>query len=189
MIQILLVPLRVAGAMRMASAVGGNRDPKLRGDIQLGMKTNSKELSKKLGKFQSKLSRAIDKGVRQAGFQLLEIIKTKTKKGLDFKNDPFASYSEGYRKRLEREKRPTKVDLHYDGDMLRSLTPNSTIKKTGRHKVSLAFSNAEQRKKALFNQVMMGSKNRVFFKFNKRTERIINKSFEKFIKKELRIWV
>ena len=34
MIQILLVPLRVAGAMRMASAVGGNRDPKLRGDIQ-----------------------------------------------------------------------------------------------------------------------------------------------------------
>ena len=71
--------------------------------------------------------------------------------------------------------------------MLRSLTPNSTIKKTGRHQVSLAFSNAEQRKKALFNQVMMGSKNRVFFKFNKRTEKIINKSFEKFIKKELRL--
>ena len=187
MIQLLLVPLRIAGGMRIASSIGGNRDQKLRGDIQLGMKTNSKELSKKLGKFQSKLSRSIDKGVRQAGFQLLEIIKTKTKKGLDFKNDPFAAYSEGYRKRLQREKRPLKVDLHYDGDMLRSLTPNSTIKKTGRHQVSLAFSNAEQRKKALFNQVMMGSKNRVFFKFNKRTEEIINKSFKKFIKKELRL--
>ena len=54
-IQLLLVPhltLRAAAGMRMASSVGGNRDPKLRGDIQLGMKTNSKELSKKLGKFQ-----------------------------------------------------------------------------------------------------------------------------------------
>jgi hypothetical protein len=29
----------------------------------------------------------------------------------------------------------------------------------------------------------------VFFGFNRRTEKIINKSFEKFIKKELRIWV
>ena len=146
-IQLLLVPLRIAGAMRMASAVGGNRDPKLRGDIQLGMKTNSKELSKKLGKFQSKLSRAIDKGVRQAGFQLLEIIKTKTKKGLDFKNDPFASYSEGYRKRLQREKRPLKVDLHYDGDMLRSLTPNSTIKKQVGIKYLLLFLMQNKEKK------------------------------------------
>ena len=57
MIQLLLVPLRIAGGMRVASSIGGNRDQKLRGDIQLGMKTNSKELSKKLGKFQSKLSR------------------------------------------------------------------------------------------------------------------------------------
>ena len=129
MIQLLLVPLRIAGGMRIASSIGGNRDQKLRGDIQLGMKTNSKEVSKKLGKFQNKLSRSIDKGVRQAGFQLLEIIKTKTKKVLEFNNDPFAAYSEGYRKRLQREKRPLKVDLHYDGDMLRSLTPNSTIKK------------------------------------------------------------
>ena len=155
--------------------------------VDVKIKSNEKQIIKKFKKLQSKLPRFIDKGVKQAGFQLLEIIKTKTKKGLDFRNKGFPSYSEGYKKRLERENRPTKVDLHYDGDMLRSLTPNSTIKKTGRHKVSLAFSNAEQRKKALFNQVMMGNKNRVFFKFNKRTEKIINKSFEKFIKKELRI--
>ena len=155
--------------------------------VNLKIKDNTQQVRNNFKKLGRRLTKTIDKGVKQAGFQLLDIIRTKTKKGLDFKNDPFASYSEGYRKRLEREKRPTKVDLHYDGDMLRSLTPNSTIKKTGRHKVSLAFSNAEQRKKALFNQVMMGSKNRVFFKFNKRTEKIINKSFEKFIKKELRI--
>ena len=173
------------------------------------MKTNSKELSKKLGKFQSKLSRAIDKGVRQAGFQLLDIIRTKTAKGIDINSRKFAPYSSGYLKKLNREGKKTAVDLFYTGRMLGSLTPNQTIKKTGKHKVTLAFTNAEmrqralynqvlnepkrvffgfnRRKKALFNQVMMGSKNRVFFKFNRRTEKIINKSFEKFVKKELRI--
>ena len=184
-IQLLLIPLRVAGGMRLAG-IGGNRDKKVAGDIQFGMKTNSKQVQKKFNSFQSRLPRIIDKGVKQAGFQLLEINKTKTSKGVDFRDRPFAAYSRGYRKRLEKEKRPLKVDLHYDGDMLRSLTPNSTVKKTGKHRVSLAFSNAEQRKKALFNQVMMGDKSRKFFGFNKRTEKIINKSFEKFVKKELR---
>jgi len=182
MIQLLLVPLRIAGAMRMASAVGGNRDPKLRGDIQLGMKTNSKELSKKLGKFQSKLSRAIDKGVRQAGFQLLDIIRTKTAKGVDINTRKFAPYSSGYLKKLNREGKKTAVDLFYTGRMLGSLTST----KTGKHKVSLGFTNAQMRQRALFNQVL-NEPNREFFGFNDRTEKIINKSFEKFVKKELRI--
>ena len=43
----------------------------------------------------------------------------------------------------------------------------------------------------LYNQVL-NEPNRKFFGFNKRTEKIINKSFEKFVNKELRkirIWV
>ena len=40
-IQLLLIPLRVAGGMRLAG-IGGNRDKKVAGDIQFGMKTNSK---------------------------------------------------------------------------------------------------------------------------------------------------
>ena len=184
-IQLLLVPLRIAGGMRAASAVGGNRDPKLRGDIQLGMKTNSKELSKKLGKFQSKLSRAIDKGVRQAGFQLLDIIRTKTAKGIDINSRKFAPYSSGYIKKLNREGKKTAVDLFYTGRMLGSLTPNQTIKKTGKHKVTLAFTNAEMRQRALFNQVLNEPK-RVFFGFNDRTEKIIQNTFNKFIKKQFR---
>ena len=154
--------------------------------ISLKIKDNSKQVGNKFKRLGSALPRIIDKGVKQAGFQLLEIIKTKTKKGIDFRDKDFAPYSEGYRKRLEKEQRPTKVDLHYDGDMLRSLTPNSTVKKTGRHKISLSFSNAEQREKALFNQVMMGSKNRKFFGFNKRTENIIKKQFNRFVQSELR---
>ena len=182
-IQLLLVPLRAVGMARLASKMRG--DPKTTGNIQLGVKTNSKQIQKKLSSFQKVLPRIIDKGVKQAGFQLLEIIKTKTKKGIDIRGRKFERYSSGYLRRLNREQRPTKVDLHYDGDMLRSLTPNSTVKKTGRHKISLAFSNAEQREKALFNQVFNDPK-RVFFGFNKKTEKIINRSFNRFVQKELR---
>ena len=47
-IQLLLIPLRVAGGMRLRSMIGGNRDKKVAGDIQFGMKTNSKQVQKKL---------------------------------------------------------------------------------------------------------------------------------------------
>ena len=154
--------------------------------ISLKIKDNSKQVGNKFKSYQSALSRAIDKGVKQAGFQLLDIIRTKTQKGIDFRDRDFASYTEGYRKRLEREGKPTKVDLFYTGRMLGSLTPNSTVKKTGKHKVTLAFSNAQMRQRALFNQVLMGEKKREFFGFNKRTENIISKQFNRFVAKELR---
>ena len=153
--------------------------------VDLNIKSNSKQVSKKFKKFQSVLPRIIDKGVKQAGFQLVAIIREKTKKGKDFNDNRFAPYSEGYLKRLGKEKRSTKVDLHYDGGMIGALTP-SMVKKTGKHKVSLGFARAEERDKAFFNQVMMGNKNRKFFGFNKRTENIISKQFNRFVSKELR---
>ena len=154
--------------------------------ITLKIKDNSKQVSNKFKKFGSILPRIIDKGVKQAGFQLLDIIRTKTQKGIDFRDRKFAPYSSGYLKKLNREGKKTAVDLFYTGRMLGSLSPSSTVKKTGKHRVSLAFSNAEQRKKALFNQVMMGDKSRKFFGFNKRTENIIKKQFNRFVQKELR---
>ena len=150
--------------------------------VDLKIKSNSKQVSKKFKKFQSVLPRIIDKGVKQAGFQLIDIIRTKTKKGVDFDNVNFASYSQGYINKLNKENRSTNVDLFYSGRMLGSLTS----KKTGKHKVSLGFSNAEMRQRALFNQVMMGDKNRVFFRFNNDTEKIISKQFNRFVEKELR---
>jgi len=159
--------------------------------VNLNIKTNSKQVSQKLKKFQSVLSRVVDKGVKQAGFQLLDIIRTKTKKGIDFRDRPFAPYSQGYLKKLNKEGKSTNVDLFYSGRMLGSLTPNSTVKKTGKHKVSLSFNNSQMRQRALFNQVL-GKTKREFFGFNDRTEKIINKQFNRFVEKELRkfrIWV
>ena len=153
--------------------------------VNLNIKTNSREVQKKFKKFESVLPRVIDKGLKQAGFQLLDIIRTKTQKGIDFRDRPFAPYSEGYLKKLNREGKATNVDLFYSGRMLGSLTPSSTVKKSGRGKVSLAFSNSQMRQRALFNQVLKDPK-REFFGFNNRTEKIISKQFNRFVQKELR---
>ena len=152
--------------------------------VNLNIKTNQKQIAAKFKKFSSVLPRIIDKGVKQAGFQLVEIIRTKTLKGQDFEDKRFAPYSEGYIKQLQREGKPTAVDLFYTGRMLGALTP-SMIKKTGKHKVTLAFSRKEEIDKAFFNQVTTDPQ-RKFFGFNTRTEKIINKSFEKFVKDEIR---
>ena len=147
--------------------------------------SNSKEVIRKIDKFENILSKAIDKGIKQAGFQLLDIIRTKTQKGIDFQNKPFAPYSEGYLKKLEKEGKPTNVDLWYTGKMLGSLTPSQAIKKTGKYKITLGFARAEERNKALWNQVL-GTPKREFFGFNSTTEKIINKQFNRFIEKELK---
>ena len=153
--------------------------------VDLNIKTNSKQVQRKFKRFQSVLPRVIDKGLKQAGFQLLDIIRTKTQKGIDFRDRPFAPYSEGYLKKLNREGKSTNVDLFYSGRMLGSLTPASTVKKSGRGKVTLAFSNSQMRQRALFNQVL-GDPKREFFGFNNRTEKIISKQFNRFVQKELR---
>jgi len=159
--------------------------------ISIQIKSNQKEISQKFKKFQSVLPRVIEKGLKQAGFQLLDIIRTKTQKGIDFNDVPFAPYSQGYLKKLNREGKSTNVDLFYSGRMLGSLTPSSTVKKSGKNKVSLAFSNSQMRQRALFNQVLNDPK-REFFGFNNTTENIIRKQFNRFVEKELRkfrIWV
>ena len=153
--------------------------------VTLKITSNQKQVSQKFRKFQSVLSRVIDKGVKQAGFQLVDIIRTKTQKGIDFNDRPFAPYSSGYLKKLNKEGKSVKVDLFYSGRMLGSLTPNSSVKKTGKHKVSLGFSNSQMRQRALFNQVLNDPK-REFFGFNNRTEKIISKQFNRFVEKELR---
>ena len=153
--------------------------------LDLKIKTNTKAIQKRYKRLESKFPSIIDKGILQGGFQLLDIIRTKTQKGIDFRDRPFAPYSSGYLKKLNKEGKSTNVDLFYSGRMLGSLTPSSSVKKSGRNKVSLAFSNSQMRQRALFNQVLNDPK-REFFGFNNRTEKIISKQFNRFVEKELR---
>jgi len=68
---------------------------------------------------------------------------------------------------------------------LGALTPSGSVKKTGKHKVSVNFTNSQMRQRALFNQVLNEPK-REFFGFNTKTEKIINKAFNRFVEKELK---
>ena len=154
--------------------------------LSVKIKTNSKHIEKRYKRLQSKFPKIIDKGILQAGFQLLDIIRTKTAKGIDINSRRFAPYSTSYLKKLNKEGKKTAVDLFYSGRMLGALTPSGkTVRKTGKHKISLGFSNAQMRQRALFNQVLNEPK-RVFFGFNDRTEKIIQNTFNKFIKKQFR---
>ena len=154
--------------------------------LSVKIKTNSKHIEKRFQRLKSKFPSIIDKGILQAGFQLLDIIRTKTAKGIDINSSKFAPYSASYLKKLNREGKKTAVDLFYTGRMLGALTPSAkTVRKTGKHKITLGFSNAQMRQRALFNQVLNEPK-RVFFGFNDRTEKIIQNTFNKFIKKQFR---
>ena len=153
--------------------------------LDVKIKTNSKAIEKRFKRLQSRFPSIIDKGILQGGFQLLDIVRTKTAKGVDFRGNPFAPYSDGYLKQLQREGKSTKVDLFNTGRMLGSITPSGrTIKITGKNKVSISFSNAQMRQRALFNQVLNEPK-REIFGFNQRTESIIQKGFNKFMIRQL----
>ncbi len=154
--------------------------------LSVKIKTNSKHIEKRFQRLKSKFPSIIDKGILQAGFQLLDIIRTKTAKGIDINSSKFAPYSTSYLKKLNREGKKTAVDLFYTGRMLGALTPSGkTVRKTGKHKITLGFSNAQMRQRALFNQVLNEPK-RVFFGFNDRTEKIIQNTFNKFVKKQFK---
>ena len=154
--------------------------------VAVKVKTNQKLVAKNFKRLATKLPRFIDKGLLQAGFHLLDIIRTKTAKGQDFRGNPFAPYSEGYLKRLEREGKKTAVDLFYSGRMMGALTPSGkTVRKIRNNIVGVSFSNDLMRQRALFNQVL-GNTKREFFGFNSRTENIIGKAFNRFVEKQIR---
>ena len=154
--------------------------------LELKIKTNADLIQKRYARIQRKFKSIIEKGILQAGFQLLDIIRTKTAKGIDFRDRPFVPYSAGYLKKLQREGKATKVDLFYSGRMLGALTPSGrTIRKTGTNKVSINFSNSQMRQRAVFNQVL-GKNKREFFGFNDKTANIIRKQFNRFVAKEFR---
>src|SRR5210317_205990 len=154
--------------------------------LDIKIKSNSKAIERRFKRLESKFPSIIDKGILQGGFQLLDIIRTKTAKGIDFRDRPFAPYSSGYLKKLNKEGKSTKVDLFYSGRMLGALTPSGrTLRKTGINKISVNFSNSQMMQRAVFNQVL-GKNKREFFGFNDRTANIIRKQFNRFVAKEFR---
>ena len=72
--------------------------------VGFDIKINAQQLQTRLKRLERQFSSSIDKGILQAGFQLLAIIREKTQKGIDINSNPFAPYSQGYLKQLQRER-------------------------------------------------------------------------------------
>ena len=58
--------------------------------VKIKLKTNQKLVAKNFKRLAQKLPRFIDKGLLQAGFHLLDIIRTKSARGQDFRGSAFA---------------------------------------------------------------------------------------------------
>ena len=141
--------------------------------------SNLPKVRKRFNKFFRRFPKIVTMGLEQAGVQLKEIILERTDRGLDFNKRRFVPYSPSYAE----EKGKTVVNLQDTNDMLQSI--DSKIK--NKNQVQLFFREQTQAKKALFHQKGLGKlPERPFFGFNFKTEKIIRRSFEQFIKKEIK---
>ena len=141
--------------------------------------SNLPNVRKRFNKFFRRFPNIVTMGLEQAGVQLKEIILERTDRGLDFNKRRFVPYSPSYAE----EKGKTVVNLQDTNDMLQSI--DSQLK--NKNQVQLFFREQTQAKKALFHQKGLGKlPERIFFKFNLKTEKLIRRSFEQFMKKEIK---
>ena len=142
--------------------------------------SNLPNVRKRFNKFFRRFPKIVTMGLEQAGVQLKEIILEKTDRGIRFDTGrDFTPYSPSYAE----EKGKTVVNLQDTNDMLQSI--DSQLK--NKNQVQLFFREQTQAKKALFHQKGLGKlPERIFFKFNLKTEKLIRRSFEQFMKKEIK---
>ena len=134
---------------------------------------------KRFNKFFKRFPNIVTKGLEQAGVQLKTIIDTRTDKGLDINRKRFVGYSPSYAE----EKGKTIVNLQDTNRMLQSIDS----KKRNKNQVQIYFRSQAQAKKALWHQQGMGKlPERKFFGYDKRTEKVIRDTFEKFMKKQIK---
>ena len=141
--------------------------------------SNLPKVRKRYNNFFRRFPKIVTMGLEQAGVQLKEIILDRTDRGLDFNKRRFVPYSPSYAE----EKGKTIVNLQDTNRMLQSI--DSKLK--SKNKVQLFFRSQTQARKALFHQKGLGKlPERIFFKFNLKTEKLIRRSFEQFMKKEIK---
>ena len=134
---------------------------------------------KRFNKFFRKFPNIVTQGLEQAGVQLKEIILERTDKGIDINKSKFVSYSPMY----SALKGKTTVNLQDTNRMLQSI--DSKVR--NKNKVQIYFRSQSQAKKALWHQQGMGKlPQRKFFGYNLATEKVIRRSFEQFIKKQIK---
>ena len=141
--------------------------------------TNLPLVRKRFNKFFRKFPNIVTQGLEQSGLQLKKIIDTRTDMGLDINKRRFVAYSPMY----SALKGKTVVNLQDTNKMLQSIDSKVKNKNT----VQIYFRSQRHAKKALWHQQGMGNLPvRKFFGYDKRTEKVIRDTFEKFIKKQIK---
>lgn len=147
--------------------------------LDVKIKSNVKNLQARYIKFANKFPRIITMGLEQAGQFLKTAILDRTDKGLDVNRNTFTAYSSSYAEL----KGKSRVNLQDSNDMLNSIDSRVVSRK----KVQLYFRSNVEAEKALYHQTGAGNLPvRKFFGYDKKLERVIQKNFNNFVKKEIR---
>ena len=147
--------------------------------LDLKVTSNVKKVQARYVKFLNRFPRIIQQGLDQAGEQLKTIIVKRTESGKNVNMKDFTAYSPAYADL----KGKTTVDLSDTNKMLQSISS----KVVSRNKAQVFFRSPREATKGLFHQKGMGKlPKRKFFGFSKKTEKVIQRTYEQFLKKEIR---
>jgi hypothetical protein len=145
--------------------------------MQIKIKTNAKEIAKRVKKKGKALSLSVKKALSITAQAGVNIIEARTSKGDGFKGGKFEGYSTkgkngGYAGFRERKGRGLTPDLHFTGKMLGAMTTKASSKQA-----EIFFRGATESGKAAGND-----KKRPFFGFNNSEEEKLGRIFFRALK-------
>ena len=140
--------------------------------MQVKIKSNSKDVSKRIGKKGKELSASFKRALSITAQAGINIIEDRTSKGVGFKSGDFKDYAPIYAAFRAGKGRSTNPDLEFTGQMLSSMTS-----KASNTRAEIFFSRAAESKKAAMN-----NKTRPFFGFNRIVEKELAKVFSRNLK-------
>ena len=148
--------------------------------LNIKIQSNVRKVQARYIKFINKFPSIIKMGLAQAGENLKEIVVVRTnERGLDMNNRKFVGYSDMY----QQLKGKSRVDLEDTNRMLQSITS----KVVSKNKAQVFFRSQREATKAFWHQTGQGNLPiRKFFGFNKKAEKVIQKNYELFLKKQIR---
>ena len=140
--------------------------------MQVSVKTNAKEVSRRIGKKGKELSASVRRALSITAQAGVGIIEDRTAKGRGFKGGFFKKYNPTYAAFRSKRGRGSTPDLQFTGKMLGSITTKANSKQA-----VIFFTRASEAKKAAMN-----NKSRPFFGFNRKEEKQLGQVFFRNLK-------
>ena len=140
--------------------------------MEVNIKSNAKEVSKRIGKKGKELSASIKRALSITAQSGINIIEARTSKGVGFKGGKFKDYTPIYAAFRASKGRGNNPDLQFTGQMLGSMTSRASSKQA-----EIFFTRATESKKAAMN-----NKSRPFFGFSRKEEKQLGEVFFRALK-------